>query len=48
MVQAFFDEQADDAVAVEEKVAAGGVLVADDGVEGLELGRLGEGVDIGG
>ncbi len=47
MVEALLDEQADDAVGVEEEVAAGGALVADDGVEGLELGGVGEGGDRG-
>ena len=45
MVQTLFDEQTDDAVRVEEKVSAGGILVADDGVEGFELGCLWEGED---
>lgn len=44
VVQALLDEQADDAVRVEQKIAARGVLVADDGVERLKLrgGREGD------
>ena len=44
MVEALLDKEPDDAVRVEEEVAAARLLVADDGVEGLELGRLREAV----
>ena len=47
MVEALFDEETDDAIGVEEEVAPAGLLVADDGVERLELGGLGEGEDRG-
>lgn len=42
MVEALLDEEADDAIGVEEEVASAGVLVADDGEEGLELRGLWE------
>ena len=45
VVQAFFDEQPNDTVRVEEEVASTGVLVPDDGVEGLQLRCLREGED---
>lgn len=45
VVEAFFDEKADDAVRVEEEVTAAGVFVADDGVQSLELGCLWQGED---
>ena len=40
MVQALLDQEADDAIGVEEKVAPTGVLIPDDGVQGLELRGL--------
>ena len=42
MVEALLDEEPDDAVGVEEEVAAAGVLVPYDGVQGLQLRRLGQ------
>lgn len=45
VVEALFDEETDDAVGVEEKIAAAGVLVPDDRVQSLELGCLWEGED---
>ena len=41
VIQALFDEEPDDAVRVEEEVASARVLVADDSVEGFELGWWG-------
>lgn len=46
MVESFFDEEPDDSVAVEDEVSALGVLVADHGEEGYQLGGLREDVDI--
>ena len=44
MIEPLFDKEPDDSVRVEEEVAAAGLLIADDGIESLELGRLWEGV----
>ena len=40
VVEAFFDEEPDDAVGVEDKVCAGGALVADHTFEGEKALRL--------
>ncbi len=45
MVEALLNKETDDAVGVEEKIAAAGVLVPDDRVQSLELGCLWEGED---
>ena len=45
MIEALLDKQTDDAVRVEEKIAAAGVLVPDDRVQSLELGCAFEGDD---
>ena len=42
VIEALLDEQADDAVRVEEKVASAGVLVAYDREQGLQLCSLRE------
>lgn len=43
VIQSFFDKQSDDSVRVEQKVASGSILVADDGVERLQLCRVTQG-----
>jgi len=46
MVETLFDEETDDAVGVEDEVAAVGVFVADHGEEGDKLRGLREDVNI--